>query len=1364
MDTLPLLAKSKRGAVEKHDKTISQDESVMSSKMQYVGVEHNEDTYSFSSSCVSPLDPNLNTVQYLPTDDDSAVTHETDIIRYTEAAQHFSPPHLLGNSHKELDKAELTNTNLVMNTSDTTHYETNGRSLVNEEQNISQNHFDGYVQLSALNTLENNLSINLTNTTFSNISNPNLVDGTQQIPTHNETLEYMNIDADSDSHYMTQLSNGQIIAKSNVNGRYLHPVMNSLNNISNLSLNRMPESNVSGEFGPLNGALLGRITENLLPELQVSDDVSNGNGNMYKCLHNNQQFVNAKSFPKVSSLNKTFKKYVITQTPIVVENKRKYMKPSSQMANKKHTIRKLKNYETNSRLDKQMQGSIADNNSDNLTVSPIELYENSSSFDYGPQQCGDRLGENGITYVNRDLTPREDFLVVDGGLYTLNGFKTQGFLIEQSSGDFMVCQQLDGQLAIDQSFLDFKLNQMLNVNQDINLSLNYDDHIVLDQNEKISLKTEMSDDLEKNSILSTDVVFNSLNMPEEDMDQDVIDDIDMKMNIINDIGGVNIDSKLIADCKDMKMEMEAVQKSKKGSKCLNTSQINEVFAIMDKTVLSRARASLPATYLNINKINASDNEYGVFARRSIPERTQFGPLEGIKIISNVSNDTKQIQYCVKLNDSTIAIMDLSDENTSNWMRFVRPACSRSTQNLVVSEDGGKLYFTTIQQIDAKSELRVWYSEEYANIYGFDLLKSTEQIQDTENIAQNHKIKDDRKSKVGRSTASSKILSQDKNECNICFKKFPRRYSLRRHMLTHQLKDVDSGIKVCLNDKQLKQNQSNNIQESSNLITKSGIDSIKEGIGVLEIAQNKENKKYSDDIEKYDGQEKSIKCALCPKVFSLFKDKFEHHMAMHINNDNQSYNCSQCPKIFNSLPALTAHLKTHPWLKCPMCEMNFTVVGELREHVKVHCINGVFTCKHCNKNFTQYRLIRKHIRAFHSEKKFSCPHCNKMFPAQDKLKMHLLRHSDHREFLCAHCGKQFKRKDKLTEHMKCIHEKLNTLQIDKQERSVDENLAIFAGNNNKPKKFMPRVSPNDYHRFIYKCHSCLLGFKRRGMLVNHLAKRHPDVKPETVPELNLPILRTTRNYYCQYCCKVYKSSSKRKAHILKLHPGLSLPLSNRYRGSLPDIPGMPNLTYSQTVGSVTSHPHPCQWCHKQYASKAKLLQHHRKKHIDKTTQLSEPNDQIQNLFTDGTANDIVQKNSVLYSKTLLQEHESHIAGNQKANVHLHFETVDLDDPSCYTDEVTGVNVVNNYNYQNFQLIDEEQLEHVEETIIPIAMKLEKTPIVIDVSQLDEYRKSLRAKQQDEKARSLISNCVLADSLNRPPKKWSNNFSLISHPAH
>lgn len=119
----------------------------------------------------------------------------------------------------------------------------------------------------------------------------------------------------------------------------------------------------------------------------------------------------------------------------------------------------------------------------------------------------------------------------------------------------------------------------------------------------------------------------------------------------------------------------------------------------------------------------------------------------------------------------------------------------------------------------------------------------------------------------------------------------------------------------------------------------------------------------------------------------------------------------------------------------------------------------------------------------------------------------------------------------------------------------------------------------------------------GMLVNHLAKRHPDIRPDSVPELNLPILQTTRDYYCQYCEKVYKSSSKRKAHILKNHPGAALPMSNRKQGSLQEVSELPNPTFSQTVGSITTRPQNCKWCHKQYASKAKLLQHQRKKHQD-----------------------------------------------------------------------------------------------------------------------------------------------------------------------
>lgn len=146
----------------------------------------------------------------------------------------------------------------------------------------------------------------------------------------------------------------------------------------------------------------------------------------------------------------------------------------------------------------------------------------------------------------------------------------------------------------------------------------------------------------------------------------------------------------------------------------------------------------------------------------------------------------------------------------------------------------------------------------------------------------------------------------------------------------------------------------------------------------------------------------------------------------------------------------------------------------------------------------------------------------------------------------------------------------------------------------PPKFIPKVDPTDYMQFEYKCHTCLLGFKRRGMLVNHLAKRHPNVDIGSVPELNQPLLKATRCYYCQYCDKMYRSSSKRKLHILKYHPGEELPPSSV---TPKESRNGEDSTYSQTVGNVTTYPHPCKWCYRQYASRARLLRHERHQHSD-----------------------------------------------------------------------------------------------------------------------------------------------------------------------
>ena len=334
-----------------------------------------------------------------------------------------------------------------------------------------------------------------------------------------------------------------------------------------------------------------------------------------------------------------------------------------------------------------------------------------------------------------------------------------------------------------------------------------------------------------------------------------------------------------------------------------------------------------------------------------------------------------------------------------------------------------------------------------------------------------------------------------------------------------------------------------------------------------------------------------KCDVCWKAFSSVERLVKHQMC-HGDEENKPLQCPICYKRFMNNSAISCHMKTHSqnkYYECPICHEGFDQTAAIREHSMIHASpDGMFNCPHCDKRFAEFLVLKKHVRGFHTNQSFPCPDCDKVFPRLDKLRLHSLKHTTVRECQCEICGRLFKRMDKLREHNKRMHSK------ERQER--DRLKALTA----KPKKFSPKVPATEFHRFIYKCVICMLGFKRRGMLVNHIAKRHPEVKPDSVPELNLPILKTQRDYYCQYCDKVYKSSSKRKTHILKNHPGAELPLSSRKKTCLDDMPGIPNPTYSQTVGSITTMPHQCEYCHKQYASKAKLLQHYRKSHVDKIT--------------------------------------------------------------------------------------------------------------------------------------------------------------------
>ena len=55
------------------------------------------------------------------------------------------------------------------------------------------------------------------------------------------------------------------------------------------------------------------------------------------------------------------------------------------------------------------------------------------------------------------------------------------------------------------------------------------------------------------------------------------------------------------------------------------------------------------------------------------------------------------------------------------MRYVRGADLPSDINLVVSQEGGQLFYTTTRSVEPKEELKVWYSEKYATDRGLKVV-------------------------------------------------------------------------------------------------------------------------------------------------------------------------------------------------------------------------------------------------------------------------------------------------------------------------------------------------------------------------------------------------------------------------------------------------------------------------------------------------------------------------------------------------------------------------------------------------------------------------------------------------------------------
>lgn len=89
--------------------------------------------------------------------------------------------------------------------------------------------------------------------------------------------------------------------------------------------------------------------------------------------------------------------------------------------------------------------------------------------------------------------------------------------------------------------------------------------------------------------------------------------------------------------------------------------------IADQPVPSRAVATLPGSYLSLNKLPTSqatvdDETYGVFAKRYIRRRTQFGPIEGVLCAYDGSPFKNALPLLYETESGAIYQVDVSNES------------------------------------------------------------------------------------------------------------------------------------------------------------------------------------------------------------------------------------------------------------------------------------------------------------------------------------------------------------------------------------------------------------------------------------------------------------------------------------------------------------------------------------------------------------------------------------------------------------------------------------------------------------------------------------------------------------------------------
>ncbi|CAH1168974.1 unnamed protein product [Phyllotreta striolata] len=152
---------------------------------------------------------------------------------------------------------------------------------------------------------------------------------------------------------------------------------------------------------------------------------------------------------------------------------------------------------------------------------------------------------------------------------------------------------------------------------------------------------------------------------------------------------------------------------------------------------NRAEATLPRN-LVLKSSQVVANAQGVWSTGYIPRGTRFGPLVGEIYAKDAVPSSTNRNYLWRVqvgegfyrnsghenklykDNELYYYIDGYDTSKANWMRYVNPAYSGESQNLIACQYKMNIYFYTIKPILPNQELLVWYCKEFAERLNYPL--------------------------------------------------------------------------------------------------------------------------------------------------------------------------------------------------------------------------------------------------------------------------------------------------------------------------------------------------------------------------------------------------------------------------------------------------------------------------------------------------------------------------------------------------------------------------------------------------------------------------------------------------------------------